>query len=202
MYEPLASSDSYGTIHVAKTVQDWLPLPLRSPTLVCLKVAVVRAFAGSIEPPSYFANPTLLLDYSYTPPASGVEDAPQNLLPRLCCLRRGSPDWWPSYDMARGVLLELTFTAQCPRISNSLRLLPAFTSECHHLAINPGGLNGTWRGKSAPGILVLESSIQESPNTSRKDISSWSRWISVDFTVGRVVMLRPHTRGVEVFDFR
>ncbi|KAF9512124.1 hypothetical protein BS47DRAFT_1112895 [Hydnum rufescens UP504] len=95
-YEPLASSTSYGTIRVAKTLQDWLPLPLRFPPLVCLKATVIPAFAGSPDPSSNFANPTLLLDYSYTPPASGIEDTPQNLLPRLYYRRRGSLNWSPS----------------------------------------------------------------------------------------------------------
>ena len=199
--KPLASSTSNWTVRVAKTMQDWVPLLLRSPPLVCLKATVVPAFANSIDPSSNFANPTLLLDYSYTPPASGVEDVPQNLLPRLYYRGRGSLDWSPSYDISCGMLVEQTFTAQRRRLSSSMRLLPTFTSECHYLAKDWDVLNSKRRRNPAPGILVLESSIEESLNTSRQDISGRSQWVSVDFAAGRVVMLRPRTRGIEVFDF-
>lgn len=202
---PLASTSSYGTVRLAKTMKDWIPLSKRSPPLLCLKTTVMPASSESNLQSSStmmsFANPTILFDYSYIPRNSGESEAPEDLIPRLHYRGRGSLDWSPSYDISCGMLVEQTLTAQRRRLATSLRLFPSFNSECHYLAKDWDALSSKRRRNPAPGIVVLESGVEESPMVSRQDFSGRSQWLSMDFTACRVVIIRPRTRGVEVFDF-
>jgi hypothetical protein len=198
---PVITSESYGTLRRATALNTWMPIHHRPASLVCLKTTFVLSSTHEVVEARAFACRAILLDYGPTrDDAAGANDSDDTLdnrakalLPRTVYFGRGNLDWRAVFSISRGILLErsvrIVARAQLPS-----RPVPHLWFDVHYMF---RAAHERRKAAPFPGALVLDSTQFVDPANEEE----FRQGLSVCHASGRVVLIRPRLRCVEIFDF-
>ena len=196
---PIITSESYGTLRRVTALNTWIPVRLRSASLVCLKTTVVPSSTREAVEARAFSCPAILLDYGPTQHemigvdndnsdyrSDALDKRRKDLLPRTIYFGRGSLDWRGVFSMSRGILLERSVQIVA-RPQAPSRPLPHLWFDVHYMM-----RTRQERRKLAPfpGALVLDTAQFVNPVNEEE----FRRGLSVCYASGRVVLIRPRRR--------
>lgn len=201
---PSAMSTSYGTVRHCTTLDEWIPLRYRAHHLVCLKTTMIpSSYNEALEARVFPSCCASLLDYSLKTDAVPAEMTPTDvpglpgnpLLPRLVYFGRGNMDLRAVFDLASGFLLERTVRFRPPPAQPS-RHIPILWLDFHHM-LNSAEDAKRKRVAPFPGTVNVETSQYVDPTTEEE----FRLGLSVCYTSGRVLLVRPRIRTIEIFNF-
>jgi len=201
----LVKSTPFGTVRSATTLQSWIPRELREPTKICLKTTVISLPAEQPQRKtpleSKFSSFTLVFELSFDryDQLAPRSRNPELLLPRLLYRGRGSFDWNPTYALSCDTLMEIGLTFERIPFSPSIRLYRTMLFECHSLDENNTPTRSYKRPSQVGGKLILGSVFDHEERT--RVIANEADLVSLCLVTGRVVIIRPNSRSVEMFQF-
>lgn len=144
-----------------------------------------------------------LLDYRLNTDAVPAEMTPLDvpglpgnpLLPRLVYFGRGNLDLRAVFDLASGFLLERTVRFRPPPTQPS-RHVPILWLDFHYM-LNSAADPKRGRVAPFPGTVNVETSQYVDQSAEEE----FRLGLSVCYTAGRVLLVRPRIRTIEIFDF-
>ena len=201
---PAITSESYGTLRRATALNTWIPIHHRLASLLCLKTTVVPASTREAVEARAFACPAILLDYGLIrddaasvndsgDPSDMLDDRSKELLPRTIYFGRGNLDWRGVFSVSRGILLERSVQVVA-RSQLPSRPVPHLWFDVHYMF---RAAHERRKAAPFPGALVLDTTQFVDPVNEEE----FRQGLSVCYASGRVVLIRPRIRCVEIFDF-